>query len=99
VLTIPGATVDRQFTFTLHRLCRVAAVVRVVYPDLVADLKAVEVLEAVAFLPPAATAGSGALSGGEEEGEDAVRKSKYRDSDVATVAHIDCIPIRIPLGK
>lgn len=99
---------DRQFTFTMHRFSQVAAVVRVVYPDLVVDLKAVEVFEAVPFPPlhpatvPSSSSSSSSFSGGggggDEDGE-VTRKSTHKESDVANVAHIDCIPISIPLGK
>ena len=104
-----GALVDRQFTFTMHKFRQVAAVVRVIYPDLVVDLKAVEVFETVPFLPAAATttttssnsssSDKDAFGGGGDESGETARKSTHKESDVANVAHIDCIPIRIPLGK
>lgn len=92
--TPAGAIVDREFTFSVHRFSPVAAVVRVVYPDLVVDLKAVEVFESVSFLPTS----DSTVSGTEEAGEDE-RRSKYKNTDVAHVAHIDCVPVVIPLGE
>lgn len=96
---------DRHFTFTMHRFSPVTAVVRVVYPDLVVDLKSVEVFETVPFLQPfdpSSTGNDREASGidavGDNSGETA-RKSTLKDSDVANVAHIDCIPINIPLGE
>ena len=64
---------------------------------LVVDLKAVEIFESVPFLPPPP------ISNEDRKNErgvgDAPRKSKYKESDVANLAHIDCVPLRIPLGE
>ena len=87
-----GAVVDRKFTFSMHKYCNISVVTRVVYPDLVVDLKSVEVFESIPF-------GAATNIDPSAEGEESERKSKYKNSDVANVACVDCIPIRIPLGK
>ena len=96
-----GAIVDRQFTFTVHQFRNMSAIVRISYPDLVVDLKAVEVFESVPFLPsPDGGGDTDASRGGlNDEEEVSARKSKYKESDVANVAHIDCVPLRVPLGE
>ena len=103
---LPGAIVDRDFTFSLHACRRVSAVVRVLYPDLVVDLRAVEVFESVSFPSSSSTSSSADMDtdrdrggGGGGGGGSGGRKSKYKDSDVANVACVACVPIRIPLGK
>lgn len=95
-----GAIVDREFTFTVNQFQNLSAVVRILYPDLVVDLKAVEVFESVPFLPVAGSSHTANrdLGGPDDETGDGARTSKYKNSDVANVAQIDCVPLRIPLG-
>ena len=76
---------DRTFAFKMHAMASAEAVIRVVYPDLVVDLKSIDFFESA--------------EQSEAEGEESARKSKHKSSDVSTVAHVDCEPLPISAGE
>jgi hypothetical protein len=92
---LPGAMVERVFNFRLQRFTAAYAVLRVVYPELMAEIDCVEafsVPSAAAASPPSGDdAGEGAAEGGE-----AKSKKKFKEFEIPRVGSFDCMPLALP---
>lgn len=92
---LPGAMVERTFNFRIQKFTAAYVVLRVVYPELMAEIDCVEAFAVPTAITASSQTAENSGDGGGESGETRGKK-RFKEVEIPRVGSFDCMPLALP---